>query len=78
MIPIKCLKKVGQKSNHVISGQRHEFSGGEHRTVSCDIAEVLLAKRDNLGNPIFERVEIDTKEIQEALGLQLEWNSWPL
>jgi hypothetical protein len=73
MIPIRLTKG---KLNLVIQGQRYEFRGGESRTVSTEVADVCLAKKDNAGNPLFERVTVDKREIEQALGVQLQWRTW--
>lgn len=75
MIPIRLIK--GKALNLMISGQRHDFRVGESRSVSTEVAELCLAKKDNLGNPLFERVEVDSREIQEVLGIQTQWHAWP-
>lgn len=75
MFPIRLIR--GNALNLMINGQRYSFRGGESRTVSAEVAEVCLAKRDNLGNPLFERVEVFTKDVEETLGIQMRWRSWP-
>ena len=77
MIPIRCLRKPGQRYQGIAAGQHIEILGGEAQTFPCDVAELLLEKKDNNGNPLFERVEILTTDIQAALGLQHQWKQWP-
>lgn len=77
MIPLRCLKAAGQRWAGIVAGQHVDIKGGESQTFSSEIAEKLLAKRDNSGKALFEKAELDTAEIQEALGLQLQWKQWP-
>jgi hypothetical protein len=77
MIPIKCLRKPDQRYQGIAAGQHIEIKGGEAQTFATEVAEMLLAKKDNNGNPLFERVEILTTDIQAALGLQHQWRQWP-
>lgn len=77
MIPLRCLRKNGQRFAGIIAGQHIDIKGGEAQTFPTEIAEALLAKRDNNDNPFFERVDFDATEIHEALGLQVTWKQWP-
>lgn len=71
---LRFNKKPGAQYFMSVGSKKYEFYGGKISNVPDDVAEICLSKTDNNGLPLFvEMTGIYDSDIQQALGIQLEW-----
>jgi hypothetical protein len=51
----------------------YEFRGQEVRDVPQEVAAVCLDMRDSRGNPMFELTDSPDPDVENILGIQLEY-----
>ena len=64
---------------HTISheGLDHIFDPGVPTSASAGLAEVCRGMVDRRGRPLFDVRENPDKDLEQILGVQLEFDSWP-
>ena len=78
-VAIRLLKRAGTPQTIRVASKNYQFKGGQATPVPPNVAEICLAKKNERGGKLFERVDDEIarvdKEICGVLGVQFEWKT---
>ena len=80
MKQVTLLRKPYQQYLLGVGKKMFRFEGGQPVEVPDEVAHLCLTKTNNKGKPLFEVQEIETNpdaDVDELLGIQLEFENWP-